>query len=88
MDVLIKNMELPKKGTVELTIYEDGHVLYEQDDGQYIEMGDATAIELPPHGRIGDLDKLAEEFDGHGLYLEEEVKKIIDFFPIVLEAST
>ena len=52
MDVLIKGLALPKKGTVELTIYEDGHVLYEQDDGRYIEMGDGIAIELPPHGEL------------------------------------
>ena len=45
--------------------------------------------EIPEkHGRLIDADKLAEEFDGHGVFMEEEVKKIIGFFPIVLEAST
>lgn len=39
------------------------------------------------HGRLVDADKLAKEFDGHGLFIEEEVKKIIDFFPTVVEAT-
>lgn len=44
--------------------------------------------EIPDsHGRLVDADKLAKEFDGHGLFIEEEVKKIIDFFPAVVEAS-
>ena len=55
MDVLIKGLTLPKKGITNLTIYNnDGHVRYTQDDGQFIEMGDATAIELPPHEELID----------------------------------
>ena len=44
--------------------------------------------EMPDeYGRLVDGDKLAKEFDGHGVYLEEEVKEIIDFYPAIVEAS-
>ena len=92
MDILIKGLALPKKGTTELTIYEDGHVLYEQDDGQYIEMGDAKAIELPPHGRL-ILDTDVKALLRSGLSLDTDSDKdyvcgLIDGLPPILEAST
>ena len=55
MDVLIKGMEMPKNYPYRLTLHSDGHV---EDHTGYSGHGHYQAIELPPHGRRGDLDKL------------------------------
>lgn len=55
MDVLIKGMEMPKNYPYRLTLHSDGHV---EDHTGYSGHGHYQAIELPPHGRLGDLDKL------------------------------
>lgn len=52
-DILIKGMEMPKGREIYLRIDEKGEVYV---NGSYpTELH--TAIELPPHGRLGDLDK-------------------------------
>lgn len=103
MDILIKGMEKPrccgdcrffKRG--HNPFGED--FIFAQPWGDCLVSGEKDVIEheisegcplvaLPEHGRLVDLDKLAEEFDGHGVFMEEEVKKIIDFFPVVVEAN-
>ena len=56
-DILIKGLALPKKGALYLTILNDGHVVYSTLSGND-EL--TTAIELPEHGRLGDLDLVEE----------------------------
>ena len=82
-DILIKNMELPRT----LTIYPNGDI-DELIAGKYVTIG--KAIELPPHGRLGDLDELYEHekynveealFDAH------EVLDDIQNAPVIVEAS-
>lgn len=93
MDVLIKNMELPKETQCCYTIYPNGKVIVHWD-GKVL--GEAKAIELPPHGYLGDLSELSMT-----LYSELEtqtpktlgevmqiIKKVFDEAPTVLEAST
>jgi len=50
-DILIKNLELPRT----LTIYPNGDI-DELIDGKYVTIG--KAIELAPHGRLIDADRL------------------------------
>jgi len=55
-EILIKNMELPKQGMKRLIILPDGEVREICGD-EAVRATDARAVELPPHGRLGDLDK-------------------------------
>ena len=57
MSILIPGMKMPKdEKAIHLEIHSDGTVLMWQmgDDDKVV----GTAIELPPHGRLGDLDAL------------------------------
>ncbi len=62
MSVLIKGMEMPKDGTYSIVhIYSDGHVSMPcWGKGMQIVSG-ITAVPVPPHGRLGDLDELHKE---------------------------
>ena len=85
-DILIKDIELPRT----LTIYPNGDI-DELVEGKYVTIG--KAIELPPHGRLGDLD-LVEEWM-RKKHKDNDCPFNIDAFlfalrkiPTVLEAST
>lgn len=69
-DILIKNMEMPKEGRLVLAICPDGAVYeyfgdqnkyggYRIDSAQKY-LAKSPAEELPPHGRLGDLDLVEE----------------------------
>lgn len=97
MSILIKGMDMPQKknGTV-LIIYPNGKAAYE--DGTEYEV-----IQLPPHGRLGDLDLIKamimeyiEEYgmtkDENGYYSEKwcamkEAEMVIQEAPTVIPAD-
>lgn len=86
MDVLIKNMEMPKKGdSLMLYVFPSGTVAYK---GFHEEDTHRTkAIELPPHGDLIERTKVHEAVTQ--AYCLEDVPSIIDqLVPTVLEAST
>lgn len=56
-DILIKGMEMPSCGLT-VTIYPDGRVVQFLGYGEKKQLG--TAIPVPPHGRLGDLDEFAK----------------------------
>ena len=58
MSVLIKGMEMPKVPT-RFIIFADGRV-EDEDDSAY----KYSAVPVPPHGRLGDLDRILEIIDG------------------------
>jgi len=91
MDVLIKGLALPKKGEscINLKIYSDGTVY---EIGMYsgeIIPNKAKAIELPPHGRLIDADKVKEkQKHSYNEFCENVVSVFdIDHAPTVLEAN-
>lgn len=60
MSILIKGIEMPtERESFNLIIKYNGVVL-DTETGMQV----AEAHELPPHGRLGDLDKLVENIDG------------------------
>ena len=93
MSVLIKGMEMPKKknGAV-LIIYPDGRCAFENGK-------EYKAVTVPPHGRLGDLDKLEQMFvdidnapysgfDGtEPFYSAEDAAQIIRLTPTVIPAD-
>ena len=56
--VYIKGMAMPKVPT-RLVIFADGRV-EDEDDSAY----KYSAVPVPPHGRLGDLDRILEIIDG------------------------
>ena len=96
MDILIKNMEMPKGNTpLVLIINSDGSV-DEIDCSDEINATDATAIALPPHGRLVSEDEIIAKMqdvfinnfckDKERIVYEKLVKAILDA-PTILEAS-
>ncbi len=59
MSVLIKNMEMPTDGHI-LIVFPSGRVLKVSADNTQNILGEAQAIPIPPHGRLGDLNELAK----------------------------
>ena len=59
MSILIPGMKMPKNGVLVLKIDTKGNVCTtaRNDFKKY------KAIELPPHGRLGDLDALSKSLD-------------------------
>ena len=58
-DILIKGMTMPRgESCVTVRIWGDGRVIGVHNDSLV-----KHAIELPPHGRLGDLDEINEKHD-------------------------
>ena len=51
-----------------------------------------SAVELPPHGRLGDLDALMLRVDCHGTnkfgMLDEDIREFIGCAPTIIPADT
>lgn len=110
MSSLIEGMEMPKEGFIEIIIRDDGTVQqtgqsYRIDGTDYYTpyVGEMPtmfeAVEIPPHGRLGDLDKLEQMFvdidnapysgfDGtEPFYSAEDAAQIIRLTPTVIPAD-
>lgn len=84
MDLLIKNMEMPK-GDIPLVIIINSDGSVEEIDGSdEINATDANAMELPPHGRLIDATEL-EASDA--IIVGEDAWNMVHNAPTVLEAS-
>ena len=60
MAILIEGMEMPKETTL-ISIGPGGTVeIHRNDDLTWVPLKE-KAVPVPPHGRLGDLDKLNEE---------------------------
>ena len=83
-DILIKNIEIPRNTPSRIYLFPNGTVNLNGEDI------DAKAIELPPHGRLGDLDALERKVIEEADYPSYEWSRAIDQIrnePTVLEAS-
>lgn len=100
MDILIKNMEMPldEKHSVVLVFGKDG---FEEARDSYsaLKIEGITAVALPSHGRLGDLDALKNSVadmrmekplrNGAKQVIEigELFGRIIDDAPVIVEAT-
>jgi hypothetical protein len=98
MGVYIKGMEMPKEGSwVTLRVFPDGKCfLYSWCGNDFDFMEHLTAVHVPPHGRLGDLDKLEKMFadidsapyscfDGaEPFYSAEDAAHIIKLAPTII----
>lgn len=89
MDILIKNMEMPKDGRLPLVIEPDGSVrIYIEGATDFVPCS-STAIPVPEHGDLIDRDSLVARFQHHTSHPTgyDVVSKIFDA-PVVLERTT
>ena len=105
MSVLIKGMEMPKEGSwVTLRVFPDGQCVLHSwcgndDEIKFDFMEHLTAATVPPHGRLGDLDRLEQMFadidnapysgfDGtEPFYSAEDAAQIIRLAPTIIPSS-
>lgn len=88
MDILIKNMEMPKERKM-FVIEADGSVWVQIKDTSYFCTG-SKAVALPSHGRLCDLDALIEHETYNikqALFDTDEVLEDLKNAPVILEAN-
>ena len=56
MSIYISGIEMPSHGSITLTIRADGFVQQQKEKPDYEPPNIGEAIEVPSHGRLGDLD--------------------------------
>jgi len=84
MSILVKGIEMPKEKPLIIKISQDGTVFMSQ--GIYgIGHGVATAVPVPPHGRLIDADAMAELWKG--CIIKGSIKPLLDTRPTVIEAE-
>lgn len=89
-EILIKGLEMPKgQEPLVVEIYADGGVIEREKDEngatfRHLKAG-VNATELPQHGRLGDLDKLARRASGR---YGDDFARFIKDAPTILETST
>lgn len=85
MGLYIPGMEMPEKEGVGLFLYPDGRVNMWRPHalvGQKYE-----AVPVPPHGRLGDLDKLAVQFSDNQCYFAQGIRRRIGEAPTIIPAE-
>ena len=60
MSVYISGMELPKPGQIVLVEIDENGDVFAAYDGGRTKLADYKAVNVPPHGRMGDLDAVEE----------------------------
>ena len=95
MDILIKNMKMPKNYPYRLTLHSDGHV---EDHTGYSGHGHYQAIELPPHGDLIERSSVYKVLDDRIAFYKEAgdeynacniacIEGDIVVMPTIIEAS-
>lgn len=91
MGIYLPNMEIPTKGYRLILVHADGTV--------QTTSGETTAVPVPPHGRLGDLDRLEQMFvdidnapysafdGGEPFYSAEDAAQIIRLAPTIILAD-
>lgn len=65
MSILIKDMEMPREKKIILTIFPDGRAYKNNGERLWGYGKDCIpwkAVQVPPHGRLTDVDALCEKF--------------------------
>lgn len=79
-DILIRGMEMPKKGEYRMTLYvcDDGYA-YIDVDLFPVDKDRFEAVPVPPHGRLIDADALVRD---------NGIKEIPEYYEVVCDAPT
>ena len=95
MSILINGMEMPKDGSITITVTSDGRVVgnSKKENGkfEYLDNEDiATAVHVPPHGRLiemHDVFKLISAFPEVDQFLPVEFMKALYNLPTIIPAE-
>ena len=92
MSIILKGIDLPKdRDCVNLSIYQNGDVYEQMDNGFYI-IVNVEAIQIPtPHGRLIDVDALELEKEvelADDWKTAHEIANCVKYAPAILEAET
>ena len=89
MDILIKNMEMPKEGGIVIEITKHGQVAQLFKDGSLLRKG-IKAIELPPHGDLKDETDIIHRIEENiaDTDVAQDIIGEILASPTIVEAST
>ena len=79
MSILIKGMEMPKDGYIDVRVFAEGHANIATGEPPFYK--EMPAIEMPPHGRLIDADVLVNEYEGDN----KALKQRINDFPQAVE---
>ena len=91
-DILIKNMEMPKNCNY-CPMYDDEYCqcrLEPSYDGHWTRANGCPLVELPPHGRLGDLDEVERRMRVGRYNPMERNKSAYDYIrdaPTIVEAN-
>ena len=88
-DIVIKNIEFPKEGTLTLVITSSGEVCRiprKYDRNETVVITGSKAVELPPHGDLIDRRKLWKDTEGLGEYCYD--RDFISLCDAISEAPT
>ena len=97
MSILIQGMEMPQNcGECPFIFTSWGieyycHLAESSTSAEYVgreKMANCPLIELPPHGRLADLDQMIEDYrDGNHMEIDEGDLKAISQYKVVIEAE-
>ena len=73
MSLYIPSLNLPPKGQVKMLVLFDDGIVLDNNDGQI----QLQAIEVPEHGRLGDLDALTDTIERTDWYHQSEEKNMV-----------
>ena len=83
MSILIKGMDMPKDGFVDVRLFADGTSTTQTGESPFYK--ELDVVEVPtPHGRLTDIDRLQTVFERNTGY---DYPDIFDNAPIVIEAE-
>ena len=85
MSIYLPNIEMPPKGQM-LVIFPDG-TIYVCFNGMRERLMQTTAVPVPPHGRLGDLDALTERFWDGQCYFTDAIKSKLQSAPTIIPAE-
>ena len=96
MSLLIKNVEMPTDHPLWIVVHPDGTVEANEVSASrpvgWQTLRDAAAP-VPPHGRLGDLEALAEDVEifadenAIGKIEKEELLEIVKYFPTIIPSD-
>lgn len=84
MDILIKNMKMPKGDIPLVLIIASDGTVEEIDDSDEINETEAKAIPIPEHGELVQLDDALDCFSEDDIVARKALRKI----PVILERTT
>lgn len=86
-EILIRGMEMPKEDHVLVIDFTGAVWTYKWPSIQFTQIGGATVIQLPPHGRLIDADEFVSDLVFPTPAFEREFRSMVNDAPTIIPAS-